>query len=90
MKCKNLCNCKNIHLLVILSLITLVLSGLVSIFEMELWLAGTQWILISIVLAVYALILSVHGCGCGSESEGCSCGCGSDETETTKGNEEQE
>ena len=39
-----------------LSIITLVIAAVVSIFQLtSLWLAGTQWILISIVFGVYAL-----------------------------------
>jgi hypothetical protein len=39
-----------------LSLISLLLAGLVSLFDWNLWLAGTQWILIAILLAIYSLI----------------------------------
>jgi len=33
------------------------LAAVVSLFAINLWLAGTQWILIAIVLAVWALFL---------------------------------
>lgn len=73
MKCNCSCKCKGSHILMLFSVVALILSALVSLFEMELWLAGTQWILVSIVLAVYALTMSVHGdCGCGDEG---TCGC---------------
>jgi len=41
-----------------LSVVALVLAALVSLFTMNLWLAGTQWILVAIVLAVYANYLN--------------------------------
>jgi hypothetical protein len=51
-----------------LSAATLVVAGVVSVFKVDIWLAGTQWILVSIVLAVYAVYLSLNGC-CGEEKE---------------------
>ena len=41
----------------LLSVVAVILSGMVSIFQAELWLAGTQWMLIAIVLAIWALFL---------------------------------
>ena len=38
-----------------LSVVAVVLAAVVSLFGINLWLAGTQWILIAIVLAVWAL-----------------------------------
>jgi membrane protein implicated in regulation of membrane protease activity len=54
------------HILVILSVITLVLAAVVSLFEVELYLAGTQWILVSILLAIYANIFfaGINNCQC--------------------------
>ncbi|MFH0969319.1 MAG: hypothetical protein V1804_02325 [Patescibacteria group bacterium] len=50
----------------ILSVATLILAAIVSIFQINsLWLAGTQWVLIAIVLGVYAIFL--NGCNCGEE-----------------------
>ncbi|EKE16425.1 MAG: hypothetical protein ACD_11C00017G0015 [uncultured bacterium] len=40
-----------------LSVVTVILSAYVSLFEVELWLAGTQWMLISILCAVWSLSL---------------------------------
>lgn len=40
-----------------LSFAAVVLAAIVSLFGVDLWLAGTQWILISIVLAVWAIFL---------------------------------
>jgi hypothetical protein len=40
-----------------LSIISVVLSGLVSVLQMDIWLAGTQWMLIAIVLGIWALFL---------------------------------
>jgi len=65
-------NCKKYaHVLMYLSYIALALAAIVSLFQIDLWLAGTQWILVSIILAIYALIF---GGGCNSS-------CGSDEPE---------
>lgn len=44
------------HFLMILSIFTLMISGLVSVFKIEMYLAGTQWMLVSILLALYANI----------------------------------
>ena len=40
-----------------LSVAAAILAGAVSVFGMNLWLAGTQWMLIAIILAVWALFL---------------------------------
>lgn len=40
-----------------LSVVAVFLAAVVSLFQMDLWLAGTQWILIAIVLSVWALFL---------------------------------
>lgn len=40
-----------------LSVVAVVLSAAVSLFGMSLWLAGTQWMLIAIVLGIWALFL---------------------------------
>ena len=58
---------KGAHVLMSLSFITLVLAALVSIVQLDLWLAGTQWILISILLAVYAV--AMINCSCGDSCE---------------------
>jgi hypothetical protein len=46
----------------ILSVVALILAALVSLFKMHLWLAGTQWILIAILFAIYAVY--AKGCNC--------------------------
>jgi hypothetical protein len=43
--------------LIILSAIAVILSGLVSLFKLNLWLAGTQWILVAIALGIYGLFV---------------------------------
>lgn len=48
----------------LLSIIALILAGSVSIFDINLWLAGTQWILISILLATWATYLNSCKCEC--------------------------
>jgi hypothetical protein len=67
-KCK-----KSAHILLYLSFVTLVLAAVVSIVQVDLWLAGTQWILVAILLAIYALIL-----GGGNSDSSC---CESDTSE---------
>ena len=52
-------------MMIMLSVIALILAGVVSVFNVNLWLAGTQWILISIVFGVYAVFLG--GCDCTEE-----------------------
>jgi hypothetical protein len=49
-------------LMFMLSVVALILAGIVSITQYTLWLAGTQWILISILLAVYGTYM--NGCDC--------------------------
>jgi hypothetical protein len=50
-----------------LSIVALILAGVVSVFDVNLWLAGTQWILIAILLAVWAAYL--NGCDCECEDK---------------------
>jgi len=40
-----------------LSVLAVVLAAVVSLFAVNLWLAGSQWMLVSILLAVWALFL---------------------------------
>lgn len=67
-KCK-----KCSHGLMILSIVALILAAVVSLSGMEaiLGLAGTQWILVAITMAVYAMACSscMCGCGCGDSCE---------------------
>lgn len=53
---------------IVLSAVAVILSAIVNITGATIWLAGTQWILVGIVLAVYAIYL-----------ESCSCTTGGDE-----------
>ena len=41
----------------ILSLLSVVMAAVVSFTQTTVWLAGTQWLLIAIILAVYAVYL---------------------------------
>lgn len=41
----------------VLSLAAAIMAGIVSITQSTIWIAGTQWVLIAIVLAVYAVYL---------------------------------
>jgi len=69
-KCNNE-NCKmSSKILLPLSFVALVLAGVVSLFQVNLWLAGTQWILVAILSAVYALIFSGEHCHCNSDNRG--------------------
>jgi uncharacterized membrane protein YuzA (DUF378 family) len=48
---------------IILSLITAIIAGIVSVFQMDiLGLAGTQWMILSILFAVWSL--AVENCDC--------------------------
>lgn len=47
-----------------LSLVALVLAAVVSLFQINLWLAGTQWILIAILLGSYAAYFNGCNCAC--------------------------
>jgi membrane protein implicated in regulation of membrane protease activity len=64
------CDCKKCdkgpgHLLVMLSLVAVVLSAVVSLFKVELYLAGTQWMLVAIVLSIYAnIFFMTNDCIC--------------------------
>jgi len=78
------------HLLMALSVIALFLSALVSVFELELWLAGTQWILVAILFAVYALAISAHKNDGKDSCSTSSCGCDCGEDEGEKEDDEQE
>lgn len=41
----------------ILSIVAAIMAGIVSFTQTTIWIAGTQWILIAIILAVYAVYL---------------------------------
>lgn len=50
----------------IISVITAVIAGIVSVFQVNtLYLAGTQWMMISILFAVWSL--AFEGCSCGTK-----------------------
>ncbi|MDX9913212.1 MAG: hypothetical protein RBS77_01380 [Candidatus Moranbacteria bacterium] len=57
------------HVLMFLSVVALILSAVVSLFKVELYLAGTQWMLVAIVLAIYASIVFGGKCDCGCDNE---------------------
>lgn len=50
-----------------LSVVAGVLAGVVSVFQVNLWLAGTQWILVAILLAVWSHAFA--DCGCCTKKE---------------------
>ncbi|MFA6183832.1 MAG: hypothetical protein WC682_01885 [Parcubacteria group bacterium] len=63
------CNCKKCikiggHVLILFSMIALIFSAIVSLFKVELYLAGTQWMLVAIILAIYANIFFANKCSC--------------------------
>jgi len=41
--------------LIVLSIVAVILSAIVSLGKIDLYLAGTQWMLIAIVLGIYAI-----------------------------------
>jgi len=41
--------------LMIISVVAAIISALVSVFKIDIYLAGTQWMLIAIVFGIYAL-----------------------------------
>jgi uncharacterized membrane protein YuzA (DUF378 family) len=45
--------------LIILSVIAAVVSGLVSLFRFNLYLAGTQWMLVAIAFGIYGLFIKL-------------------------------
>jgi len=52
-------------ILFVLSIIAVVLAAIDTLAKMDiLGLAGTQWILIGIILAIYAVYLGTCACGC--------------------------
>jgi hypothetical protein len=52
------------ELLMLVSLATAILGGVVSVFQMNnLWLAGTQWVLIAILFAIYSLFAEMKNRG---------------------------
>lgn len=52
------------HFLMMLSITTLIVAASVSIFKIEMYLAGTQWVLLAILLAIYANVFFVTNCNC--------------------------
>lgn len=53
-----------------LSLVAVVLAAIDTLVGVDiLGLAGTQWILIGIVLAIYAIFLGTCDCGCGMDKK---------------------
>lgn len=43
--------------LIVFSVIAAIVSGLVSLFKLEMYLAGTQWMLVAIALGIYGLFI---------------------------------
>lgn len=71
---KKKCSCEKFdkspgQLLMMLSLTTFLVSATVSVFKIEMYLAGTQWILVSILLAIYANVFFISNpeCKCGKK-----------------------
>jgi hypothetical protein len=56
-------------LMFMLSVAAVILAGIVSITQFTIWIAGTQWILIAIVLAIYAVYLNGCNCDCCSSKK---------------------
>lgn len=45
--------------LIILSVIAAIVSGMVSLFQLNWYLAGTQWMLVAIALGIYGLFIKL-------------------------------
>lgn len=54
---------------IVLSVVAIIMAAVVNITQTTIWVAGTQWVLIGIVLAIYAIYLNCR----------CTCGVGKDE-----------
>lgn len=53
---------------IVLSVAAIIMAAVVNITQADIWLAGTQWVLIGIVLAIYAIYLNCC-CTCGVDKE---------------------
>lgn len=56
------------NIAIILSVVAVVVAAIVNITQTTIWVAGTQWILIGIILAIYAIYLNCC-CTCGIEKK---------------------
>lgn len=54
---------------IVLSIVAIIMAAVVNITQTTIWVAGTQWALVGIVLAIYAIYLNCC----------CTCGVGKDE-----------
>jgi len=50
---------KTAETLILLSVIAVSIAAVVSVWQLNFWLAGTQWILIGIVLGIYGIFLKM-------------------------------
>jgi hypothetical protein len=48
------------EIMMLLSVATVLISAVVSVWQMNFWLAGTQWVLIGIVLGIYGIFLKMR------------------------------
>jgi len=48
------------EIMMLLSVIAVLISGAVSVWQMNFLLAGTQWILIGITLGIYGIFLKIR------------------------------
>lgn len=48
------------EVLMFFSVVAVLVSGAVSFWQLNFWLAGTQWILIGIVLGMYSIFLKMR------------------------------
>ena len=59
-------NSKNLSkIAIVLSLISVIMAGVVNVTQQTIWIAGTQWILVGVLLAIYAVYLNSCECGTG-------------------------
>jgi len=47
------------ELMMLLSVAAVLISGIISVWQLNFWLAGTQWILIGIVFGMYGIFLKM-------------------------------
>jgi hypothetical protein len=47
------------EIMMLLSVVAVLISGVVSFWQVSFWLAGTQWILIGIALGIYGIFLKM-------------------------------
>lgn len=47
------------EIMMLLSVAAVLMAGVISVWQLDFWLAGTQWILIGIALGIYGIFLKM-------------------------------